>query len=158
MMTALAFTDAKAAKIGFHCYSAPGTHVQAYEYGSSNCGSMKSSKTLAQIGQDGEKEVLCMYQAACEPVEGDEALREPPNRTMLEVQTRFQAGHLKSSILVCKGEGVLERGVLKNTKCPTPTQCQRDIFYNFSPVSFVPQGNPDPVLVPGAKSRAKKVN
>lgn len=128
----------------FHCYSVPSQPVQTYEYGSSNCGKNKKSKE--EVGKDGERDILCMYQAGCMPVSGEAAKKEPPYKKVGEVSTMFMMKQLKPSILVCKGKGKISGGEIVNANCPTETQCRRDVFYNFMARSYS-SGLTEPTLI-----------
>lgn len=120
-------------EVHFNCFSAPNYPVQAYEFGSSNCGSINSKKSAASITKDGmQKDILCMYTAMCKPYtktkdSPDEAKSLSEQRAIIEMQT----GKYKPSILTCVGKGDIVSGVLVNPNCPLPNDCQKDVFYNF---------------------------
>lgn len=126
------------AKVGFHCYSVPGTFVQAYEYGSSNCGDVDSAEMAKAVGKDGAKDLLCMYSALCKPSEGDDVGAEPPEKNVQQLMMGVRDGYLKPAVVLCKGHGTVLQGVVNEYTCPTVSQCQRDIFYNISATSVAP--------------------
>ncbi len=142
------------AEVPFHCHTLPGQTVQAYEYGSSNCGGIDSGETGRDLGVDGEKSILCSYQAACQPVSDEIANREPDLLTAYEINAAFIAGALKPSIVTCRGTGNIVKGRLLAANCPTPTQCKRDIFYNFAVVNVNPMA-PLPMTVPRSEGRTR---
>jgi hypothetical protein len=144
-----------AAPASFHCYSVPNVPVQTYEYASGNCGGLKSKDAGKELGknspdsEDGMKDVVCMYQAACRP--GDNTL-EPTDLPFQVLINEVASGDLKSAMLICKGRGrVNEKGQVIESMCPTPTKCQKDIFYNFVARTLSP-GAPERLVTPKAKS------
>jgi hypothetical protein len=126
------------ATVPFHCYSFPNVPVQVYEYGSSNCGGMNSAAAEKNLGKnlekvESKKDILCMYQAACRPVDPSVANQVVPKKTQAEIMNALSSGDMKGSILVCKGVGLIgENGKIENAECEQPTQCQRDVFYNYN--------------------------
>jgi hypothetical protein len=143
----LGFTKVKA-NVNFHCYSVPNMPVQTYEYGSTNCEpkSQKPSKKKSKIpekasrniGADGPIEVLCVYQAACMPVSEAVAKEEPPAKDINTLTSMLASKQIKSSVLICLGEGRISGGEITSANCPSPSQCRRDIFYNFISRSLSP--------------------
>jgi hypothetical protein len=139
------------ATANFHCYSVPNMPVQTYEYGSSNCSectNKKTSKNKTNIGEDGTRDVLCMYTAGCMPVTEEQAKKEPQARTINEVSNLFASKFLKTSILVCKGTGTITNGDITDAHCPTASQCRKDVFYNFVARSFS-SGVTEPSVING---------
>ncbi len=127
------------AKVGFHCYAFTTAPAQTYEYASGNCGSVDSKSLVKSIGKNTlqknmevQKEILCMYQAGCLPVEGRMIGEEPPQISDEELSSLFFNKTLKPSLLVCRGTGSVDQKALTDVHCPTPTECQKDIFYNFT--------------------------
>jgi hypothetical protein len=141
----LSYSIHASATANFHCYSIPNMPVQTYEYGSSNCDSRTKgpARGKTKIGEDGEKDIVCMYQAQCKPVAEDEAKKEPAHKPISELQNMVMIRQLKPSVLLCKGAGKVLNGEIVSANCPTPTQCHKDVFFNFISRSFS-SGEPEP--------------
>lgn len=150
LLILLTYSFQAKATANFHCYSVPNMPVQTYEYGSSNCD--KKSKPKTKIGEDGEHDLLCMYTAGCMPVTEAQAKKEPPSKTIAEVGKMFIDKELKSSIIVCKGNGKITDGEIISANCPTASQCRRDVFYNFISRSYS-SGESEPILINGKNSK-----
>lgn len=134
-VTACIFANTVFADQDFHCYSAPSFPVLAYEYAGGKCMKIGDAKKL---GEDGEKEIVCMVQAFCEPVDKELAREEPPKLTNEELNERVRAGFLKHSTLVCKATGEIVEGNIDAADCPTANKCRSDIFFNYKPVGQSP--------------------
>lgn len=158
----LFITPSHASPPRFHCHSLPNMPVQVYEYSSVDCmGTPKNTKVdKAGKGQkgakpqqasadipigkndsssdDGMKDVICAYQAACKVVEAM-APEEPTAINTVDLQTQITLGSLKGSILVCKGRASIDRrGYISDSHCPTPSKCQKQLLYNFGSRTFSP--------------------
>ncbi|RYZ69629.1 MAG: hypothetical protein EOP05_14545 [Proteobacteria bacterium] len=132
------FSSLGLADANFHCHSLPGMAVQTFEYGSSNCGEFDSKSNSLKITSEGERDVLCMYQAACKAVTRKASAQEPDKLPADQIVQQLQQGRMKLSVLLCKGKGQSQAGVIYQANCPAPTECQKDIFYNVSTVSVAP--------------------
>lgn len=159
LLILLSYSIQASATANFHCYSIPNMPVQTYEYGSSNCengtkGQVRNqgqrqlrgkAQDKAKVAEDGEKDLVCMYQAQCKPVTEEEAKKEPAIKPISELQNMVISRQLKPSVLICNGSGKVLNGEIVNVNCPTPTQCHKDVFYNFISRSFS-SGEPEPAL------------
>jgi hypothetical protein len=145
LLISLSLLNSAKANVNFHCYSVPNMPVQTYEYGSTNCESKlqnsdkkKPKKKPRDIGTNGPIEVLCVYQAACMPVTDTVAKEEPPTKDINTLTRMLASRQIKSSVLICLGQGQITDGEITSANCPTPSQCRKDIFYNFISRSYSP--------------------
>lgn len=133
LIHALALVSLSAhAKVDFECYTFPGQPVQAYEYTTGACGGKDPGPEQSVMGTPGVRPVLCMMAAVCRPkgIGPQEPLPDHPDQ--MKFQTWMYEGKLKSAQLLCKGEGTYDsRGFLVGSKCPEPTECQKDLFYSL---------------------------
>jgi hypothetical protein len=130
----------------FRCYSLPSQPVQAYEYASHDCGGLDSKnlvhaagvKTATSKDPNAKKDILCVYAAAC-AAEDTPPVGEPAPIENADLLLQIRTGDLKLSTLVCKGTGSIKYGAMDTSSCPSPSQCQHDVFYNFSSTQLAPQ-------------------
>lgn len=121
----------------FFCYSVPGTAPQVYEYATLRCG--PGTMNASKLGtKDGERDVLCVHQAACQPT--NETTADAPQRDAETLGRMLLKGELKLSVTLCSGKGMYAEGILVGSRCPKANECRRDVFYNFGmgPVSHEP--------------------
>jgi hypothetical protein len=134
------------AAVSFQCYADPSIPVMAYEYASGSCAGFDSKAQAAKVGKNGEKDMVCLYSGVCEAVDGARLNQPPSKRTLQEISARQVAGHLKNSLIICKGKGKIEDGIVNTADCPDPSACAADTFYNTR-AARMPPAIPDPVTI-----------
>jgi hypothetical protein len=119
---------------------------------------MDSKALRPNVGKDGEKEILCVYQAGCKPFDKGEDPHAPTaDLDQSRLIVAFGNRELKPSTLTCKGRAPMINGVINSlsAKCPPIDQCRSDVFYNYIQVDVVPL-KPNPVSAPELKAEATK--
>lgn len=103
----------------FHCYTYPNSTVAAYQ-------------SPVKCADGSEMEIVCTYSAGCMPTKEK---GEPPEKSAQDLIVMFTSQQLKGSFLLCKGQGKIENGQMKDVKCPTATQCQSDGLFAGVPAT-----------------------
>lgn len=78
---------------------------------------------------EGERDVLCVHQAACQPT--NETKADAPQRDAETLGKMLISGELKLSVTLCAGKGMYHQGIIVGSRCPKANECRRDVFYNF---------------------------
>jgi hypothetical protein len=154
----IVFLQASLATAGpaFHCYSMPNSGAQAFEYTNGGCGGEDVTKKLTPPTKDDvRKDILCLWNAGCEPITQDKAGTPPPKLSTLGYFAAMEAGAIKPSILICRGKANLKDGLFTKIQCPPPTECQSEVTYNMARIPPMAPTEPEGLTIPGTSSESE---
>jgi len=106
--------------------------VQSYAAGSINC-ETKPKKEIHFNDTEKSTDVICMYQALCEPLgpgEVNTLLEEKNVDDLFRDPAKRARSTFKLSMVACRGSGITTNGNLTSSDCPDITLCAKDVLFN----------------------------